>query len=409
MVKIFSNGNRTPFTGMTDPGGYFFVPLIPADEPFTALAIDTATGETRTFKGTGPATGESVFMFFDFYNDDGSGTQRIQIGDVITGEISVAGEIDLYSFVVSAGQQVYFDAQASSDGSNTNWSVVDSVGEVVFSLNRLGDSGPHVFTRGGTYTLSVNGRNDRTSTYRFQLWNVPPPQQFAIAIGDVISNGVPGPGAGNIETPGVEDVYTFTAQAGQRVYFDVQASINSGFINWRVVDSAGDVVFSLDRFSDSGPHVLSRGGTYTLTVDGDGDHTSTYRFQLWDVPPPDEFTIAIGEVISNGVPGPGAGNIETPGVEDVYTFTAQAGQRVYFDVQASINSGFINWRVVDSAGDVVFSLDRFSDSGPHVLSRGGTYTLTVDGDGDHTSTYRFQIIDDPDVARLRELVTEELE
>ena len=391
MVKIFSNGNRTPFTGMTDPGGYFFVPLIPADEPFTALAIDTATGETRTFKGTGPATGESVFMFFDFYNDDGSGAQRIQIGDVITGEISVAGEIDLYSFVVSAGQQVYFDAQASSDGSNTSWSVVDSVGEVVFSLNRLGDSGPHVSTRGGTYTLSVNGRNDRTSTYRFQLWNVPPPDEFTIAIGDVISNGVPGTGAGNIETPGVEDVYTFTAQAGQRVYFDDQASSVSGNVTWRAVDSAGDAVVSFSQFSDSGPYVLSRGGTYTLTVDGNLDSTGTYRFQLWNVPPPQQFAIAIGDVISNSVPGPGAGNIETPGVEDVYTFTAQAGQRVYFDDQASSVSGNVTWRAVDSAGDAVVSFSQFSDSGPYVLSRGGTYTLTVDGNLDSTGTYRFQL------------------
>ncbi|MEZ4710887.1 MAG: hypothetical protein R3A44_27055 [Caldilineaceae bacterium] len=70
MVKIFSNGRATPFTGMTDAGGYFFVPFIPADEPFTALAIDTATGETRSFSGTGPQTGESVFMFFDFFHEE---------------------------------------------------------------------------------------------------------------------------------------------------------------------------------------------------------------------------------------------------------------------------------------------------------------------------------------------------
>ncbi|MEM7536848.1 MAG: Ig-like domain-containing protein [Chloroflexota bacterium] len=68
-IKIFSNGNPTPFTGLTDPGGYFFVPFIPAGEPFTAISIDTVTGDTREFSGVGPATGESTFMFFDFFTE----------------------------------------------------------------------------------------------------------------------------------------------------------------------------------------------------------------------------------------------------------------------------------------------------------------------------------------------------
>lgn len=69
-VKVKSSGSLTPFTGVTDPGGYFFVPFIPEGEPFTATAIDTLTGQFRSFEGVGPATGESVFMFFDFFSDD---------------------------------------------------------------------------------------------------------------------------------------------------------------------------------------------------------------------------------------------------------------------------------------------------------------------------------------------------
>jgi|GEM_PF-2766226 len=67
-VKIYVNGKATPFTGMTDPGGYFFIPLIPQNEPFTAIAFDRTTGETRSFRGVGPQIGKSVFMFFDFFN-----------------------------------------------------------------------------------------------------------------------------------------------------------------------------------------------------------------------------------------------------------------------------------------------------------------------------------------------------
>jgi hypothetical protein len=48
------------------PGGYFFVPLIPQDEPFVAVAYDTTSGQTRSFRGIEPRTGASRYMFFDF-------------------------------------------------------------------------------------------------------------------------------------------------------------------------------------------------------------------------------------------------------------------------------------------------------------------------------------------------------
>ena len=70
IIKVFTNGSATPFTGLTDPGGYFFVPFIPEGEPFTAIAIDTVTGDTRSFDGVGPETGDSVYMFFDFFNEE---------------------------------------------------------------------------------------------------------------------------------------------------------------------------------------------------------------------------------------------------------------------------------------------------------------------------------------------------
>jgi hypothetical protein len=71
VIKVFTRGFRTPFSGLTDAGGYFFVPLIPQGETFTAVAVDTVTGKRRTFEGVGPAVGKSVLMFFDFLSDDG--------------------------------------------------------------------------------------------------------------------------------------------------------------------------------------------------------------------------------------------------------------------------------------------------------------------------------------------------
>jgi hypothetical protein len=72
-IKVFPRGGGaalSPFTGATDAGGYFFLPFIPEGEPFTAVAVDKVTGVLQTFDGVGPATGESVYMFFDFSEAD---------------------------------------------------------------------------------------------------------------------------------------------------------------------------------------------------------------------------------------------------------------------------------------------------------------------------------------------------
>jgi len=47
--------------------------------------------------------------------------------------------------------------------------------------------------------------------HTYHLSFAPAPQQFAISFGDTISNGVPAPGAGNLEVPGAVDIYTFDA------------------------------------------------------------------------------------------------------------------------------------------------------------------------------------------------------
>lgn len=57
VVKVFLGGSSLPFTGISDSSGYFYIPLIPADQPFEAIAIDTLTGQTRSFEGTGPKVG----------------------------------------------------------------------------------------------------------------------------------------------------------------------------------------------------------------------------------------------------------------------------------------------------------------------------------------------------------------
>jgi hypothetical protein len=420
VVRVFPQAGSglalSPFTGATDPGGYFFIPLIPAEEPFRAVATDRLTGASVTYEGVGPALNQSVYMSFDFSEAQGN-LYTIQIGDTITdgvpgpgaGNIEDPGGVDIYTFSGVAGQQVYFDLFGVDPAlAQVRWKLVAPGGQVLFDriFNCCGGVDPGVVTlpETGVYTIRAGeSASPGTGTYGFTLWNVPPPDEFTIAVGDTITNSVPGPGAGNIESPGVKDVYTFDATAGQQVYFDLfGVAPELAQVNWKLSAPDGTTIF--DRIlnccggADAGVRTLTQGGTYTITVGDDTDAgVGTYGFTLWNVPAPDAFNIAIGDTISNGVPGPGAGNIESPGVKDIYTFNGAAGQQVYFELFGVASElAQINWKLTAPDGAVIF--DRIlnccggADAGVQTLPLAGTYTLVVGDDSNAgTGTYGFTL------------------
>jgi serine/threonine protein kinase len=306
------------------------------------------------------------------------------------GNIENPGAKDIYTFSVEPGQIVYFQLIKFDIKDTIHWRALDDTGTVIFkTCFGCGDPGNQTLEKGGTYTLIVGDDNSPAmGTYKFKLWGVTPPQEFTVAIGDTISKGVPSEGAGMIETPGAKDIYTFTAEAGQIVYFQLvedKVGTMGTLTHWRVVDERGYEVFaSCFGCGDPGSKKLSKGGTYVMTV---GDDTQpgmgTYKLRLWNVPPPDSFSVAIGQEISDGVPGPGAGNIESPGAKDVYTFTAKAGQTVYFQlVEYHIEGNVLtHWKVVDERGYEVFATCfGCGDPGNKTLDYGGTYTMTVGDD-----------------------------
>jgi hypothetical protein len=139
---------------------------------------------------------------------------------------------------------------------------------------------------------------------------------------------------------------------------------------------------------------LETGGQYTLTASGYDGETGTYRVKIWDVPEPDRFDISLGQSISAGTPGDGAGEIETPGVKDVYTFNAAQGQAIQIEITAADFS--IYWSLEHEDGEQLFGGYRGTNSviGPITLERSGPYRLTVSGYDRETGPYSF-IITEP--------------
>lgn len=206
----------------------------------------------------------------------------------------------------------------------------------------------------------------------------------AIAIGQPVE--------ASIDEIGEVDVYTFSVQARQEVYFAALGAESS--IEWRAEDASGAALFDragLWLGNDPGVFTLET-GEYTLYVQGDADSTGSYSFFFWEVPPPQTFTLQAGHVAPDD-PEAGAGVIGVPGEEDVYTFTLEREQPLLFLSQG--REGEIIWTLTAEDGSAFFAdegLWQGNDFGPLTLPP-GTYTITAAGDHGGTGTYSFSFFE----------------
>jgi len=307
------------------------------------------------------------------------------------GEIETPGVKDVYTFEATAGQSIFIEVPEANFTSY--WVLADQDDTQVFAGFRSGGSniGLVQLERGGVYTLTVSGYQAETGTYRARLWEVPAPDTFAVEIGQTVAPEMTSAGAGSIESPGAQDIYTFESVSGQSIFVEVLQADFTAY--WQITGPDEEQIFSGFRGGDSSLGVLSleTDGQYTLTVSGYNAETGTYRAKLWDVPAPDHFEIALGQSISEGTPEAGAGVIETPGVQDVYTFDAAQGQSIQLEIATADFS--VYWVVEHEDGEQIFSGYRSAESiiGPITLERAGPYRLIVSGYDRESGRYRFTI------------------
>jgi hypothetical protein len=313
------------------------------------------------------------------------------------GNLETPGVHDVYTFTAAPGQSVYFEDRGATPNGQIRYDVYDDRGTALFGewLNGGQDIGRRTLARGGAYTIIVSGNANTVGTYSFKLWPIGSDQSFAINLGDTVSDGVPAVGAGNIETAGVQDIYTFTVAPGQEVYFEDRGATPSGNIRYDVYDPEDNYLFGewLNGGQDIGRQTLVSGGTYKLVVSGYANVTGTYSFKLWPVLTDQSFALNTGDTLTNGSPSAGAGNIESPGARDIYTFTAPPGQVVFFEDRGATPSGDIRYDIYDDRGVYVMGewLNSGQDIGRQTLARGGTYTLIASGYANYTGTYSLKI------------------
>ncbi len=222
-------------------------------------------------------------------------------------------------------------------------------------------------------------------------------EEFAIAYGDTVADGIPAPGAGNLEVPGATDTYTFHAELGDTAILDVLAGRNTTFL-WSLSAPNGSSVFDGIYVDRSVP--IAETGTYTLTVRGfSGTDTGTYSLRLLLAPVSEAFAIGVGDTVSDGVPAPGAGNLEAPGATDTYTFDAGTGTTAVFDA-LSASTNVVRWALVAPDGTALF--DSLFVDRQLVLPATGTYALTVSGlQITSSGTYSFRVLAVPAAAEYQ--------
>ncbi|PHR92220.1 MAG: hypothetical protein COA78_33630, partial [Blastopirellula sp.] len=338
--------------------------------------IDAIAGNyTLTVDGDNDAIGA-----YDFRLSTLASATEITLGTPFSGDLTPSNETDLYRAHANAGDQLYFDIQANDSIYNGVWRLIDPFGNELFN-SYFDDVDTQTVPVSGTYTLLVEGYIDEggdPDTYTINVQPVPSNAPIPLTLGTTAS--------GSLNVTGEQNQYTFTLAEGSLLYFD---SLTSNYdLNWSLAGPAGILVDGRSfAFSDAGsifdPVIRAFAGDYTLTVDGDFDATGAYDFRLSNLASAIEIT-----------PGTPVSGVLTPSNEtDLYRAYANAGDQIYFDVQAndSINNG--RWRLIDPFGNELFNLN-FADIDTQTVPVTGTYTLLVEGDvseGGDPDTYTINL------------------
>ncbi|MBY8872286.1 VWD domain-containing protein [Micromonospora sp. PLK6-60] len=216
------------------------------------------------------------------------------------------------------------------------------------------------------------------------------PQRFDVTLPFSVSNGSPGTGAGNLETPVSVDEYRFTVAAGQSVFVDVQSCPATYYLSWQIVAADGRTVGSYACGDDEVENLPA--GTYRLVVTPMFDRTGTYSLSVFAVPAAQVFDVSLPLSVAENVPGPGAGVLETKASRDEFRFTVAAGQSIYVDPVTCPTSSplsYLSWELIGPTGATVLSRMLCSDEQIDNLPA-GTYRLVVSPDSGLIGKYTLQ-------------------
>lgn len=296
---------------------------------------------------------------------------HLPFNTTLTGNLSQPGQQASYTFTGTPGQRLFYDS-LQADFSNISVHLYSPSATLVPpNGNSDSDVGPFTLAESGTYTLIIDGTGATLGDYSFRLDDLSNPP--ALPLNTPITK---------ILTPGYSvEWYQYNAVGNEHLYFDGQGGATGG--NWSLFGPANDPLGSANLNGDfevtltqSGPHLIAIAGNsanpvpYSVVV-------STAKYTT--------NKIQLDTVVS--------GTIANPGDQVIHTFTASAGQRLFYD---SLEGNFdqIYAKLLNPNGTMVFINNANSDSdvGPFTLVDSGTYSLVIDGSGATTGSFSFKLV-----------------
>ena len=289
-----------------------------------------------------------------------------EIGEPTTVTIDTPQATAVRTFVGTEGQKLTLTVTGNSIA-GADLRVRDPSGATVTNLFVAAATGfREVFTlpTTGTYTITIDPRDNLVGTLTFELNDVPD-NDGTTAIGT--------PTTVTLGTIGEVAVRTFTAIAGQKLTLSVTGNTIEG-VDLRVRDPSGGTVINLFVAEATGfrdTFTLPVTGTYAIVVDPRDPLVGTLTFTLNTVPD-NTGTTAIGT--------PTTVTIATIGETAVRTFTANAGQKLTLTATGNTIPG-LDLVVRQPNNSTVASLFVFGPTAfrdTFTLPVTGTYSILVD-------------------------------
>ncbi len=312
--------------------------------------------------------------------------QAITPGVDVVSQLDPAASTSVYKFDANAGQRFYFD-QLGANANARSFRIIDKFGQQSYFYGNLQDNGPFALPFDGEYLLLIEGRSDESGTVAaditFNLQTVVDHAPVAIALNETVD--------AQILVPGETRSYSLALDRDGLYYLDSFTSNTNE--RWSLSGPNGTVVSNRDLYySDSDrigatSPVFSLGaGDYVITVDGINATVSPYSFRFINIA--DQARAIQVDTAVVGV-------LEPSSATQVFSFTGDADDLFYFDLQAFSNTtGNFALRLYDHVGRQIFYRGDVNDYGRFTTSLGGTYYLMIEGRSDDASastSYQFEL------------------
>src|ERR1019366_7284523 len=250
-------------------------------------------------------------------------------------------------------------------------------------------------TNSGTFTVTINDSNFGAflGSGAYRLYFAQFPGSFVVPSGDEGGSMASGGNYDGTIHLGDLDLWSFTANVGDRIVLRGAAlTITNNFYPWLRIYNPAGVLIADSGINGGGVTVqelaltATNSGTYTvLMADSDyGDFDGTGAYRLYFAQFPGAFVVPSGDEGGSMVSGGNYDGTIQLGDLDLWSFTANVGDRVLLRGAAlTITNNFYPWLRIYNPTGVLIADTGVNDGGISVeelaltITNSGTYTVLM--------------------------------